>query len=64
MGVVTDTVDCTTLVSLQLVTPTDVAVTLTTNPAAGHVALAALEQVTVALLPEATEGRQQQQQGP
>ena len=49
---------CATLVSLQPVTPTDDAVTLTIKPAAGHTALAALEQVTVTLPPEGTEEMQ------
>lgn len=61
VGVVTDMVVCTALVSVQPGTPTGDAVTLTTKPVAGHVALAALEQVTVTLLPEATEDRQRQQ---
>jgi hypothetical protein len=58
VGVVTDTVVCTALVSVQPGTPTGDAVTLTTKPVAGHVALAALEQVTVTLPPEGTEEMQ------
>jgi hypothetical protein len=65
VGLITPTVVCNTLVSVQFGNSRSVAeaVTLTANPPAGHAAVVAVEHVTVTLVPEATAGEQQEVQG-
>ena len=63
VGAVTEKVVCTTLVSVQPATDPAVAVSVTAKPDGGQVALGALEQVIVALVPEGTAERQERRHG-